>query len=304
MSLSLKQIHYFIAAAESGQFSQAASELHVSQSAITTAIKGLEDLMDTKLFDRQSHGVSLTYEGSQFLQHAKHITSAIEEAVRIPNREKMNVEGTLSLASSYTVAGYFLPTYLARFQRSFPNVELKLIEASRPEIEEGIIDGTFDLAMILTSNLVNQEDISVETLIQSRRRLWLSPNHKFMNYPGVSLQDVASEPYIMLTVDEASNTAFRYWNQTPHRPSIFFRTTSVEAVRSMIANEMGVTILSDMVYRPWSLEGRKLEVKDIVDPIPNMDVGLAWAKNRERTPPTEAFYEFMHMAIQSAHSTP
>ncbi|MCP4492088.1 MAG: LysR family transcriptional regulator [Gammaproteobacteria bacterium] len=303
MSLSLKQIRYFIVAAESGQFSQAASELHISQSAITTAIKGLENLMDTKLFYRQSHGVSLTYEGSQFLQHAKYITSALEEAIRIPNREKMAIEGTVNLALSYTVAGYFSPTYLARFNRSFPNVELKLIEGSRSEIEEGIIDGTFDAAMILTSNLVNQENISVETLIQSRRRLWLSPNHKFIRYPSVGLQDIAGEPYIMLTVDEASNTALRYWNQTPHRPKIIFRTSSVEAVRSMVANDMGVTILSDMVYRPWSLEGRKLEVKDIVESIPKMDVGLVWAKNRERTPPTEAFYEFMHMAIRSTHSS-
>ncbi len=299
MPLSLRQIRYFIATSESGKVSQAAAELHVSQSAITTAIKNLESLLDTKLFERQSHGVTLTYEGNLFLQQAKFIMQAVEEAIRLPNRNKVAIKGRVKLAVSYTVAGYFLPSYLSRFNRSFPNVELKLVEADRTNIEEGIIDGTFDLAMILTSNLVNQEDIYIETLFQSCRRLWLSPDHEFIGRSGVSLQEVSAQPYIMLTVDEASNTALRYWNQTPYRPNIIFRTSSIEAIRSMVANGMGVTILSDMVYRPWSLEGRRLEVMNLSDSVPDMDVGLAWLRNAEQTPAINAFCEFMHLAMHS-----
>jgi len=299
MSFSLRQIKYFIATAESGQISQAAAELHVSQSAITTAIKSLEELLDTKLFERQSHGVTLTYEGTQFLQHTNYITTAVDEALRMPSRDKLAVEGKIKLALSYTVAGYFLPAYLTRFNRSFPNVELKLIEADRPSIEEGILDGTYDLAMILTSNVANQEDISIDTLIHSRRRLWLNPNHELFGKPAVSLRDVAEQPYIMLTVDEASNTALRYWNQTPYQPKIVFRTSSVEAVRSMVANGMGVTILSDLVYRPWSLEGRRLEVTNLSDSIPHMDVGFARANKKEKSAASNAFCDFMHMAVST-----
>ena len=302
MSLSLRQIRYFIATAETGQVSRAAIDLHVSQSAITTAIKGLEEMLGTKLFERQSHGVALTYEGSQFLQHAKHIMATVDEALQMSGRANTNIAGRIRLAVSYTVAGYFLPAYLPRFARGFPNIEIRLIETDRARIEEGIIDGTFDLSLMLTSNLANQEDISYENLIHSRRRLWTGLNHRFLSRPAVTFQDVAGEPYIMLTVDEASNTALRYWNRTPYRPRVIFKTSSVEAVRGMVASGMGVSILSDMVYRPWSLEGRRLEVISLADKIPDMNVGLAWARNTERSPASNAFCEFMHLATGPAHS--
>ncbi len=299
MNISLKQIRYFIASAETGQISQAAMNLHVSQSAITTAIKGLEELLDTKLFIRNSNGVEMTHEGHQFLQQAKHIMSSVDEALRLPSRSNSNLNGSLNLVVTPTVAGYFLPKYLSRFSRSFPNIEIQLHEANRASLEEGVISGEYDLAVMLTSNLANQEDLSYETLIQSKRQLWLSSNHPLLELPSITLHDVSKEPYIMLTLDEASNTAQRYWNRTPYRPKTIFRTSLVEAVRSMVANGSGVTILSDMVYRPWSLEGHRVEITALSDAIPTMDVGLAWARNRELTEASNAFINFMHLAIGS-----
>ncbi|MEE9587990.1 MAG: LysR family transcriptional regulator [Hyphomicrobiaceae bacterium] len=299
MSFSLKQIRYFIAAADVGQISQAAMELNVSQSAVTAAIKGLEELLEVRLFERLPNGVSLTYEGHQFLAHARHIAAAVDEAVQFPRRANESLEGIVRLAVSYTVAGYFLPPYLARFARAFPNIEVQLTESDRQNLEEGLISGEFDMSVMLISNLVNQEDIGYETLIRSRRRLWLCTDHPLLLQPSVSLKDVAEEPYIMLTVDEASNTAQKYWNRTPYRPTVIFRTYSVESVRSMVANGMGVTVLSDMVYRPWSLEGRRVEVKSVADTVPTMDVGLAWKRNAERSAASNAFHDFMHLAVGS-----
>ena len=80
----------------------------------------------------------------------------------------------------------------------------------------------------------------------------------------------------MLTVDEAEQSALRYWKATQYRPNVIFKTSSVEAVRSMVATGMGVTILSDMVYRPWSLEGQHVEVKTVAGQVHSMDVGLIW----------------------------
>lgn len=304
MTFTLRQVRYFIAAAEAGQVSQAAIDLNVSQSAVTTAVKALEEQLETLLFDRHSNGITLTYDGNQFLNHARHITAAVEEAMRVPSRGGDSVDGTLRLVMSYTVAGYFLPAYLARFQRNFPRIKVEMQEADRVELEEGLVSGAYDIAVMLTSNLVNQEDIAYETLLRSRRRLWLCSDHRFLQEPSVSLQDVSQEPYIMLTVDEASNTAQRYWNRTPYRPNIVFRTYSVESVRSMVANGTGVTILSDMVYRPWSLEGRRIDVVGLTDPVPTMDVGLAWKRTEERTPATEAFCEFLHLAVGGADQRP
>lgn len=295
---SIRQIRYFIAVANSGQISRAAMELNVSQSAVTTAVKQLEEIVGVALFQRHSAGVGLTYEGNIFLDHAQRIIAAVDEAVRSPRRLRDDVKGTLRLAMTYTVAGYFLSPHIERFKSAFPNVELQLTEASRQIIESGLVAGTFDLAVMLTSNILDQEGLGYETLLRSRRRLWLAAQHPLLDFPMVSLSDVAQQPYIMLTVDEASNSAQRYWNQTSYRPKTILRTSSVEAVRSMVANKMGVTILSDMVYRPWSLDARRVEVIALADPIPTMDVGLAWAAETEQTGAVKAFREFMHMGEQ------
>ena len=299
LSPTIRQLRYFIAAANAGQVSKAAKEINVSQSAITSAIKGLEDLIGSPLFERHHTGIELTYEGNLFLDNARHIIHSVEEAVRIPRQVKEDINGTIKLAVTYTVAGYFIPKILSRFARTFQNVNIDMVEADRNTIEEGIVSKNFDLAVMLTSNIINHEDLSHSLLFKSRRRLWVNSTHKLLRKKSISLQNVSEEPYIMLTVDEASNTAQRYWNKTEYRPQVTFRTTSVEAVRSMVANGMGVSILSDMVYRPWSLEGRRVEVLDLVDNIPTMDVGLAWLSGVEKSEAVKAFIEFVHLSMNS-----
>lgn len=297
MEPSFRQLRYFIAASNAGQISKAAMEINVSQSVITTAVKSLEEMVGASLFERHSTGITLTYEGNLFLEHARHIIDSVEEAVRAPRRIKADVKGSMNLAVTYTVAGYFLPKSLAQFSRTFPNVKINLSEASRATIEEGLITNGFDLAVMLTSNIINHEELSHVPLIQSRRRLWVDAHHKFLKQRSVTLQNISEEPYIMLTVDEASNTAQRYWNKTTYKPNTSFRTSSVEAVRSMVANGMGISILSDMVYRPWSLEGRRVEAIEISEKVPTMDVGLAWSNNAEHNRAAKAFIEFMHLSI-------
>jgi DNA-binding transcriptional LysR family regulator len=87
----------------------------------------------------------------------------------------------------------------------------------------------------------------------------------------------------------------RYWRRSPHRPKVIFETSSVEAVRSMVATGMGVAILSDMVYRPWSLDGQRIEVRPVDGDVPTMDVGLGWRRGANMTAPARAFYEYLSL---------
>src|SRR3954454_4637202 len=153
MAFSLRQIQYFIATSDAGKVSLAAANHGVSQSAITTAVKGLEDVLGRRLFDRHSNGVTLTYDGHQFLQHARNIVAAVTEATRAPRRSGSTVSGRIEVGVTSTVAGYFLPPLLSRFWRVFPDVEVHLHELTREEIEAGLIEGKLDLAVMLVSNL-------------------------------------------------------------------------------------------------------------------------------------------------------
>ena len=289
MSYNLRHLKYFIATAELGQVSRAAIELSVSQSAVTAAIRELEAVLGVRLFQRSSLGMSLTEGGRRFLASGYDVIAKVEDSLQ--TSEAIALKGTLDLAASYTVMGYFLPVHLDRLTRTLPDIKLHLREMSRTALEDALVSGKIDIGVALTSNITNPE-ISTETLIRSPRRLWLPSRHHLLSREKVTLEEISREPYVMLTVDEAADTSQRYWAQCRMEPQIIVRTSSIEAVRSMVANGQGVSILSNMVYRPWSLEGRRLETTEIVDMVPAMDVGLVWRRNASFTHEMTAFRNY------------
>lgn len=294
-SVTLRQIRYFIAVAETGKITAAASMVGISPSVVTEAIGELEALAKAELFTRQSRGLELTYEGHHFLAHARNVLSAVERASAAVIRSDSDTQGSLTLGATITVMGYFLAPLLARFQRMFPNIHVRVEEAKRPDIEAGLLNGDFDLAMMLTSNLAERKKLLAHTLVNSMRRLWLPAGHALLHRKVITLQDIALLPYIQLLIDDAENSTASYWRKHNLRPNIIYRTDSVEAIRSLIANGQGVTILSDMMYRPWSLEGDRIEVREVSAAIPTMTTGVVWPKARELNVGAQTFLNFCKM---------
>ena len=297
MSISLKQIRYFVAAAETGRINQAAFNLNVSQSAVTAAIQQLEAMVGSRLLDRTPTGVTVTLEGSRFLAQGRQILASVAEAMHSGAVSSPPLSGALRVGVTYTVSGYFLPRHQVRFQASFPGVMVELFEAPRDVLERALVDGAIDITVMLVSNLSDRDRLAQETLLRSPRRLWVAPNHPLLRAEKVTLSDVAKYPYVMLTVDEARHTAMKYWRVAGCEPATIFNTSSVEAVRSMVAGGMGVSILSDLIYRPWSLEGQRIETRVVESEVPSMDVGLAWRRDSAPSACTEAFRDFMRFAV-------
>ncbi|WP_079437206.1 LysR family transcriptional regulator [Zoogloea sp. LCSB751] len=292
-SITLRQLRYFVAAAEIGQFSMAATRAHVSQSAITNAVLLLEQTLGVRLFDRLPHGVALTAEGHRFHQHAKHILNALRDAVREPCFPAHQQAGELRIAASYTVLGYFLPSLLARFRMHHPDVKIDLNDMNRENIEQAVVDGQIDMGVVILTNIVDRDRFAHQVLVRSRRQLWASAAHPLLDKDFASLQDISAYPYIQLTVDEGEASTRSYWKARGIEPAIAFRTSSMESLRGLIAHGFGVTILSDMVYRPWSLEGKKIEARPVLDAVPHMEVGLIWRQDAPLSAATEAFREFL-----------
>ena len=288
--MNFRHLKYFVATAESGQVSRAATALSISQSAITTAIRDLEAELGADLFHRSAHGMEMTDAGREFLASAQDILAKLEKAKNLTHR-RSTIEGVISIAATYTVIGYFLPYHLDRLGHLYPGIDIRISELNRESIEEGLLSNRFDMAVVLTSNLTNPE-IETETLLRSTRRLWVPSNHPFHRAGKASFADIAKEDYIMLTVDEAAHTTMKYWAASSYQPKVKLRTASVEAVRSMVANGKGVTILSDMVYRPWSLEGKRIGTATTTHEIPSMDVGLAWRRGTPITGPLALVHDY------------
>ncbi|KPQ06542.1 MAG: Transcriptional regulator [Rhodobacteraceae bacterium HLUCCA12] len=293
--MRVRQLKYFVATAESGQVSRAAVSLSVSQSSVTTAIRELEADIGLRLFERSPQGMELTPPGRELLAVAYEVLAKIEEARNLRYRASP-VSGTLTVAATYTVIGYFLPYHLGRLRRLHPDLTINLHELNREAIEEGLMANRFDLAVLLTSNITTPE-LDTETLFRSPRRLWVGNSHRFSQRRKVTMEEIAQEDYILLTVDEAAHSSMKYWSLQKAQPRIKLRTSSIEAVRSMVADHQGVTILSDMVYRPWSLEGKRLHTVQTDYPVPSMDVGLAWQRNTEFSPALQLVYDYFRRSF-------
>jgi len=295
---TLRQLHYFVAVARCGQISAAATEIGLSQSAMTLAIADLEQAMGTPLLERGRQGVTLTFQGQGFLQHAESLLRMANEAARFPFRGR-DLEGKLELAATYTVLGYFLLPALARFRELYPRIELSLEELPRQEIEARLTNGQLEMGALLLSNLETPERLETRVLGRSRRQLWMAANHALAGRGSVSFEELATLPYILPTVDEGDRNARRYWADAGHTPRKVIQTSSMEALREMVALNLGVTILSDMVFRPWSLDGRRIHAVPMDAHLPVMEVGLAWSSGTPLSPCAAALEQFLDRSFAS-----
>jgi DNA-binding transcriptional LysR family regulator len=291
--LTLRQLRYFVAAAQTGQFSMAAANEHVSQSAITNAVLALEGALGTKLFERLPQGVALTPDGQDFHNHARRVLDAARDAMHKPPFRSHDMRGVARIAASYTVLGYFLPELLARFRATYPFIDFDLRDMERPQIEDAVASGEVDIGVVLLSNVQRASRFSSQVLMRSRRQLWVAPSHPLAQQEAVSLKDIAAHPYIMITVDEGEQSTMRYWHKKRIEPNIAFRTSSMEALRGLVAHGFGVTVLSDMVFRPWSLEGKRIEARPVHDVIPHMEAGMIWRKGATLSEPATAVQQFL-----------
>ncbi len=289
MAFTLRQLQFFIAAAEAGSVSGAARALSISQSSVTEAIRALEDDLGVTLFDRQARGLLITHKGSAFLRHARQILSDVATARSSFTAEAETATGRLSLGVTQLVAGYVLSDILQRFRRAFPHVELNVIEDSGDYLQHLLIGGELDVAVLLTSSVRDRLALNVETLLVSPYRLWLPLGHALAQQESIALDELAGLPLIQLMVDEIEDSTRRLTEALPVKPQVAFRTRSVEAVRSLVATGAGLAILPSLVYRPWSLEGDRIEIRDVSGDLPSVQVGLAWRRGAPLSPPALNF---------------
>ncbi|MDP2082026.1 MAG: LysR substrate-binding domain-containing protein [Pseudotabrizicola sp.] len=289
MAFTLRQLQFFVAAAEQGSVSGAARALSISQSSVTEAIQSLENDLGVRLFDRLARGLQLTHRGNLFLRHARQILADVANARQAFRDEAEQEAGRLALGVTTLVAGYVLSDILSRYRRAHPRVDLNVTEDSGEYLEHLLIGGELDVAVMLTSSIRDRMALHVETLMVSPYRLWLPLGHSLGQAESISLEQLSGAPLIQLMVDEIEGSMRALMDAMQVRPRIAFRTRSVEAVRSLVATGAGLAILPGMVYRPWSLEGDRIDIRDVSGDLPTVQVGLVWRRGAPLSSPARNF---------------
>lgn len=299
MKTSFKSIRYFIAVAESGSISAAIHELGVSQSVVSQAIAQVEADLGTLLFDRRARGMTLTHAGHQFLRHAHQIEVAMRNAREALSSRPHTVTGHLNIGVTSLMVGYYLPFLLDRFRRVFPRITVQITEDRRDYLEHSLVSGELDVALIVVSQLQNRSALQTETILRSGWRAWFAVNHRLTEETSIATDDLAQQPLILLQADELGDSATARWSSAGVEPNILIRTSSVEAVRSLVATGAGCTVLPDMLYRPWSLEGDRIEARALSQPLPQLEVGLVWRKGAQQPEALRNFLTAVHPTLSS-----
>src|SRR5947207_9639997 len=146
--MELHQLRYFCAVAETGSFSRAAEQSHVSQPSLSQQILKLEDELGARLFDRLGRSVRLTELGKTFLPRAHAVLRELEAAKGDVVEGKEFIGGPVSVGVIPTVGPYFLPARLTAFSRKFRPVRPTVVAAITPIILHRLRAGTIDVAIL------------------------------------------------------------------------------------------------------------------------------------------------------------
>ncbi len=289
MSLSLRGMRYFHAVGELGSISAAVHSLDVSQAAITESIQALESHLGALLFRRHARGMALTHAGHEFLRHTERILNAVSAAEEALSVRPEALAGKVVIGAVPLLTGYYLPALLSRYRRAFPNITAWVYEDAGTFIEHQLINGELDVALMMTSALESPSSFATMTLVRSPWCLWAPARHRLAGPGPVSIDDLRGEPIVELRSEDLERAAGDLWQRSGQDPHIAVRTRSMEATRNLVATGCGVSILPEVLFRAWSLDGEQLTAVPLADAPPPLAIGVVWRQGAPISTALEAF---------------
>ena len=283
--MNLKQMEYFVAAAEQLNFTRAAKKCFISQTAMTLQIQSLEEKIGVPLFVRDKHHVELTAAGKVYLNEARAMLVRAEEAAKLARTAAEGVAGELTIGF---IRGYEQSRFsetLRSFHEAYPNISIHLLRENMSALYELLDNGTCDLAFNLSLYTQNYEDLKHRFLKRFPMMAVLYPGHTLAGESHLMYRDLAREDFIIMqpqgrSNDEAEEVLICY-NKGGFIPNIVAREREVQTVLLEVSAGFGVAILPEYAVRHYR-NARNLVVVPLLraDGSPEeLDFEIAWRQS-------------------------
>jgi LysR family transcriptional regulator, hydrogen peroxide-inducible genes activator len=296
VSMELHQLRYFCAVAETGSFSRAAEQSHVSQPSLSQQIMKLEDELGARLFDRLGRSVRLTETGQTFLPRARTVLRELEAARGDVAEQKDSVGGSVAIGVIPTVAPYFLPERLTWFSRKFPQVRLTVVEEITPLLLDQVRASKVDLAILALP--IRGHEFETFPLLTERLFAALPPDHKLAKRRSLSLKDLRSQPFLLLRDGHCfRDTAVAACDRARLHPQIIFESGQFSSLLSMVGAGMGVSIVPEMAIDKKS----RCRFVRIDDPAAARTIGALILRGRSLSRAHHAFLSHLRTSPASGH---
>jgi LysR family transcriptional regulator, low CO2-responsive transcriptional regulator len=246
-TLDSRQLHAFAALARRGSFTLAAKDLFLTQSAVSYAIKALEDDLGTRLVDRVGRRVMLTQSGERFLRHTEKILREME-AARV-GLDHLSTWGhsRLRVGASETACQHILPTVLREFRQRFPQCEIRIEPGDHGHQLDLLRAGQVDLALVIEPACGVQEEFIFVPLFRDEVRFLVAPMHPWAKLPRPSREQIANETVIMYIKSSfTSRLVADYFREEKITLLNVIELGSMEAIKELVKIGLGAGLLA-----PW-----------------------------------------------------
>ncbi len=196
MSVSIKQLRAFVAVAQTLSFTEAGAQFHLSQSALSIAIKNLEQSVGGSLLIRSTRILSLTPEGVQFLPVAQRLLADWDGALHDLHNLFALQRGQLSIAAMPSFAGHQLPAVLARYRQRYPAVNIRVQDVVAEELVEMVRSGRVELGVAF--DLGSDSELQFQPLFADPFIAVLPPGHPLLQHQQLSWAMITEAPFLTL----------------------------------------------------------------------------------------------------------
>ena len=240
---TLRQLEYFVAVAESGSITGAAARVHLSQSAMSTALAELERALDVQLLLRHhARGVTLTAAGEQLLIASRRLLAQAGELSSEARGLGYGLAGALSIGCFEVLAPYVLPDLIATCAERYPQLRLDTHEVDLDALAEGVLSGRFELG--LGYELAPDPRLAVERVFTLPPYVLLPAGHRFADRATIRLSQLADEPLALLDLPQSRDYFRSMFAAAGLEPNIRYRSSSVETLRGLVSHGLAYTLLN------------------------------------------------------------
>ena len=281
--MNLRDLSYLVAVAELKNFSQAAEQCSISQPTLSTQIKKLEDYLGVNLFVREKNSVEITEVGEQILPIARRILADVQIIRQTAAHACGRHRNMLSLGAFPSLASYVLPEYVFRIKQHYPDLKLQLVEEKTDLLIALLLAKKLDAALLALP--VEHKLLECRTLFEDPFTLAVCADHPLAHLEEVDLNTIAKENLLLL--DEGH--CLRDQTLKLCDPSRFvehdFRSSSLETLRFMVKNGVGVTLMPSVAVQPEDNDIRYINIRQ----RPSRTIALIWLQAHPRS----AFLEIL-----------
>jgi len=276
--MEIRQLRYFIAAAEAGSVSRAAERCQIAQPSLSQQLRRLEESLGVELFDRLGRGIALTDAGRALLPRARRIVSEVDDAA-VNLMRATEVGGALTIGAIPTMAPYILPPALSELRTALPEVELTIQEATTEDVVDLLLATKIDCAVLSTP--LDHELLDVQVVGHDELVLIVPPDHALAGRLECGWAAVRGQPTITLHDMHCLSRQIDAFCAA-RNPSLrtVCRSTQLASVFALVASGIGISIVPEMAAAQQP-EGRFSFVR-LAQHKPVRQVAIAWRHDRTR----------------------